>query len=235
MIYVNCLNISEVDESCYKKVYTRASEERKLRAERYRSPEDAKRCILAEALLRFSLKEACGYTEQIVTQYHEHGKPFIKDLENFAYNISHSGEWVVVAYSYDETGTVIDAKVGVDVEKIREFTNCEKLTIRFFAKEEQEYIFSAKSDAERAGRFTEVWTLKESYLKCLGCGLSQSLESFAVDATTGQIQDAPGKRIADVSAKSFVLGQEYYVSVCSKDEDIATKEICGQALGEALM
>ncbi len=235
MIYVNCLNISEVDELCYEKIYARASEERKQRAERYRSAEDAKRCILAEALLRFSLKEACGYTEQIVIQYHEHGKPFIKDLENFSYNISHSGEWVVVAYTYDETGTVKDTKVGVDVEKIREFTNCEKLTIRFFAKEEQEYIFSVKSDAERAGRFTEVWTLKESYLKYLGCGLSQSLESFAVDAATGQIQDASGKRVADVSAGSFVLGEEYYVSVCSNDEDIATKVISMQALWEALM
>lgn len=232
MIHVNCLNISEVDELCYEKIYARTSEERKQRAERYRSAEDAKRCILAEALLRFSLKEACGYTEQIVIQYQEHGKPFIRDLENFAYNMSHSGEWVVVAYSYDETGTVKDTKVGVDVEKIREFTNCEKLTIRFFAKEEQEYIFSAKSDAERAARFTEVWTLKESYLKYLGCGLSQSLESFAVDAATGQIQDTSGKRVADVSAESFVLGEGYYVSVCSNDEDIATKVISMQALWE---
>lgn len=235
MICVNCLNILEVDEECYEKVYARASEERKQKAERYRSPEDAKRCILAEALLCFSLKEACGYTGQIVTQYHEHGKPFIKDMENFAYNMSHSGEWVVVAYSYDETGTVKDAKVGVDVEKIREFTNCEKLAIRFFANEEQEYIFSVKSDAERAARFTEVWTLKESYLKYLGCGLSQSLESFAVDADTGQIQGASGKRVAGVMVTSFVLGEGYYVSVCSNDEDIATKVISMQALREALM
>ena len=227
MIYVNCLNISEVDDGCYEKVYARASEDRKLRAERYRSPEDARRCILAEALLRFCLKEACGYSGQIVTQYHEHGKPFIKDPENFAYNISHSGEWVVVAYSYDETGT---SKVGVDVEKIREFTNCEKLTIRFFAKEEQEYIFSVKSDAERAARFTEVWTLKESYLKYLGCGLSQSLESFAVDAVTGQIQDTSGKPVTDVKVRSFGLGEEYYVSVCGNDEDIMTKVIPMQEL-----
>ena len=235
MIYVNCLNISEVDEGCYEKIYARASEERKQRAERYGSPEDAKRCILAEALLRFSLKEACGYSEQIVTQYHEHGKPFIKDLENFVYNMSHSGEWVVVAYTYDETGTVKDAKVGVDVEKIREFTNCEKLAIRFFANKEQEYIFSVKSDAEKAARFTEVWTLKESYLKYLGCGLSQSLESFAVDAATGQIQEASAKMVADVSVKSFVLGEEYYISVCSNDEDIVTKVISMQALREALL
>ena len=230
MIYVNCLNISEVDDGCYEKVYARASEDRKLRAERYRSPEDARRCILAEALLRFCLKEACGYSGQIVTQYHEHGKPFIKDPENFAYNISHSGEWVVVAYTYDETGTVKDAKVGVDVEKIREFTNCEKLTIRFLANEEQEYIFSVESDAERAARFTEVWTLKESYLKYLGCGLSQSLESFAVNAVTRQIRDASGKAVADVRVRSFGLGEEYYVSVCSNDEDIATKVIPMQEL-----
>ena len=235
MIYVNCLNISEIDDESYEKAYAWASEERKQRAQRYRCAEDARRCILAEALLRFSLKEACGYTGQIETQYHEYGKPFIKGLKNFAYNMSHSGQWVVVAYSYDETGTVKDAKVGVDVEKIREFTNCEKLAIRFLAQEEQEYIFSVKSDAERAARFTEVWTLKESYLKYLGCGLSQSLESFAVDASTGQILDASGKKVADVSAKSFVLGEDYYLSVCSNDQEIITKIISGQALREAFM
>lgn len=230
MIYVNCLNISEIDDAGYEKLYAKVSEERKQRAERYRSPEDARRCILAEVLLRFSLKEACGYSEQIVTQYHEYGKPFIKNPENFAYNMSHSGEWVVVAYTYDASGTVKDAKVGVDVEKIREFNNCEKLAIRFLAKEEQEYIFSVKNDAERAGRFTEIWTLKESYLKYLGCGLSQSLESFAVDAATGQIQDASGKLVTDVKVRSFGLGEEYYVSVCGDDEEIVTKVIRMQEL-----
>lgn len=230
MIYVNCLNISEVDESCYEKVYARASEERKQRAEHFRSPEDAKRCILAEALLSLSLREACGYSEQIVTQYREYGKPFIMNFENFAYNISHSGEWVVVAYSYDASGTVKEAKVGVDVEKIREFSNCEKLTIRFLAKEEQEYIFSVKSDAERAARFTEIWTLKESYLKYLGCGLSQSLESFAVDAARGQIQDTSGKLVADVRVKSYCLEAGYYLSVCGKDEDISIRVITASGL-----
>ncbi|MBR5248897.1 MAG: 4'-phosphopantetheinyl transferase superfamily protein [Lachnospiraceae bacterium] len=230
MIYVNCLNVSEIDEAGYEKLYAKVSDERKQRAERYRSPEDARRCVLAEVLLRFSLKEACGYSEQIVTQYHEHGKPFIKNPENFAYNISHSGEWVLVAYTYDASGTVKDAKVGVDVEKIREFTNCEKLTIRFFAEEEQEYIFSVKNDAEKAARFTEIWTLKESYLKYLGCGLSQSLESFAVDAASGQIRDVSGNLVADVRARSFALGEEYYFSVCSDDDEITTRVIPVEAL-----
>ena len=230
MIYVNCLNISEIDDAGYEKLYAKVSEERKQRAERFRSPEDARRCILAEVLLYFSLKEACGYSEQIVTQYHEYGKPFIMNLENFAYNMSHSGEWVVIAYSYDASGTVKDAKVGVDIEKIREFSNCEKLAIRFFAKEEQEYIFSVKSDAERAARFTEIWTLKESYLKYLGCGLSQSLESFAVDAARGQIQDASGKLVADVRAKSYCVEGGYYLSVCGKDKDISIRVITATGL-----
>lgn len=230
MIYVNCLNVTEIDDASYEKLYEKVSEERKQRAERYRCQEDAGRCILAEVLLRFCLKEACGYSEQIVTQYHEHGKPFIKKPENFAYNISHSGDWVLVAYTYDASGTVKDAKVGVDVEKIRKFTNCEKLTIRFFAEEEQEYIFSAKSDAEKAARFTEIWTLKESYLKYLGCGLSESLESFAVDVTAGQIRDASGKLVEDVRVRSFALGEEYYFSVCSNEQDITTRVIPVQAL-----
>lgn len=229
MIYVNCLNISEVDRSCYEKVYARVSEERKLRAERYRSPEDAQRCILAEALLRFSLKEACGYTEQIVIQYHEHGKPFIKDLENFAYNMSHSGKWVVVGYH--RAGI---SNVGIDVEKIREAGSCEKLAKRFFAKEEQEYIFSTLDEKEKARRFTEVWTLKESYVKYLGSGLSKSLESFSVDGVTGCVRETSGKVIEGVRARSYALGEDYYLSVCSSDREVAIKRIHVQELSGLL-
>ena len=96
--------------------------------------------------------------------------------------------------------------------------------------EEQEYIFSVKNDAEKAARFTEIWTLKESYLKYLGCGLSQSLESFAVDAASGQIRDVSGNLVADVRARSFALGEEYYFSVCSDDDEITTRVIPVEAL-----
>ncbi len=231
MIFVSCLDISEVSRELYERFYETASPERRQRAERYRCPEDAARCILAETLLSFNLKEACGYSGEIITQYNEYGKPFVKDLEHFAYNISHSGKWVVAAYICREG----DVSIGVDVEKVREAAEHEKIANRFFRESEREYIFSAADKKEKAGRFTEVWTLKESYVKYLGTGLSRSLESFSVDGRTGHIRDASGKIVENVTARSYTLGEDYYVSVCSNDEDkeVVIKVISVQCLAEA--
>lgn len=231
MIFVNCLDISEVNPELYKRFYDAASPQRRQKADGYRCPEDAVRCILAETLLRFSLKEACGFAGEIVMQYNEYGKPFVKDLENFAYNISHSGKWVVAAYVCCRG----DVSIGVDVERIREPADHEKLANRFFHEREREYIFSAADKKEKARRFTEVWTLKESYVKYLGTGLSKSLESFAVDGRTGHIRDASGKTVEDVTAGTYALGEEYYLAVCSNDaeKDVVIKVICPKELAEA--
>lgn len=229
MIYVNCLDITEVNQELFEKFYAMASAERKQRADRYSCREDAGRCILAEALLRFSLQEAYGYCPEIDVRYNEYGKPFIKGLENFKYNLSHSGKWVVVGYHVAGINNV-----GIDVEKIREVGSCEKLAKRFFAQEEQEYIFSALDEKEKAGRFTEVWTLKESYVKYLGSGLSKSLESFSVDGATGCVRETSGKVIKGVRARSYALGEDYYLSVCSSGREVTIKRIHMQELSGLL-
>ncbi len=245
MVFVNCLDISEVDQELYDKFYAVTSSERKQRADRYRCPEDVRRCILAEALLRFSLKEACGYSGEIITQYNRYGKPFLKDLENFAYNISHSGKWVVAAYVCHEGNACgnchnngvssdceRDVHIGIDVEKIRETADYEKIANRFFSEREREYIFSAADEKEKSRRFTEVWTLKESYVKYLGTGLSRNLGSFSVDGRTGYIRDASGKVAKDVTARTYTLGEDYYLSVCGNDKDIVIRVIGAEELAD---
>ena len=120
--------------------------------------------------------------------------------------------------------------MGVDVEKIRTFRGCERLAMRFFAADEQEYIFAVKGDNERAERFTKIWTLKECYLKYLGSGLSESLESFSADAYTGKIKESSGKIIAGVNTETFSLDGEYILSVCGNEDNIFMKTVSEQEL-----
>ena len=56
-IVINCFDISNITNEDYQIFYSYATEERKKRADRYRQLEDSKRCILAEALLRYSFSE----------------------------------------------------------------------------------------------------------------------------------------------------------------------------------
>ncbi|MBE6787459.1 MAG: 4'-phosphopantetheinyl transferase superfamily protein [Ruminococcaceae bacterium] len=119
----------------------------------------------------------------------EHGKPFFKDLPNFHFNVSHSGELLVIAIS--------QSAVGVDIEKKRKLNP--KIAKRFHPQE-IDYINSKPSES----RFLEIWTKKEACLKYLGAGLSGGLDTFSV------FEFSP-------TPKTFTHG-EYYISVCGQNE-----------------
>jgi 4'-phosphopantetheinyl transferase len=118
--------------------------------------------LLAELLVRWILHAKLGLDINCIEfGISAFGKPFIKGLENINFNLSHSNEWVVCAFSRLD--------IGVDIEKISSI----KLEIakRFFTKEEYDRILS-KDAHERIVYFYELWTLKESYIKALGLGLT---------------------------------------------------------------
>ena len=68
------------------------------------------------------------------------------------------------------------ATVGVDVEPVRDDVPLE-VADRFFAPAEQAAIRAA---AEPARAFLTSWTLKESYMKARGLGMTLPLDQFAI-------------------------------------------------------
>ena len=73
---------------------------------------------------------------------------------------------------------------------------------------------------ERAKRFTQIWALKESYLKYLGTGISTSLNWFSVDSLQGIVTNQKGEIQEGLKLKSFLFDSDYYLSVCSIEEEI---------------
>ena len=107
--------------------------------------------------------------EKIRLYANEHGKPYLcMDVPLF-FNISHSGAFVVCAFS--------DTEVGVDIERIGKERPA--VAERFFHPEEAACL-SAASGRKRAELFFRYWSAKESVLKYTGTGLSGSLNSFCV-------------------------------------------------------
>ena len=147
--------------------------ERRKKVIRYRMPDDRKRSLAAGLIIRKILNEN-GLSEDSL-KYSENGKPL---ADNLFFNISHAGDYVV--------GVSSDREVGCDIEKIVDAPL--EVTDRFFHLKEAEYIKSAE-DKNRA--FFTLWTLKESYMKMTGRGMSLPLDSFEVVPT----------------AEGFVLGK----------------------------
>lgn len=169
MITLRCITLPEESVGLYEALYRRATPDRKRRADRYLRREDGLRCLAAGALLRSTVERELGRSEfTVITD--PCGKPRIAGQTDFHFNLSHSGNRVVIAYG--------DSPVGVDVQQMRMDTGKENLAKRFFTKEEQIYVFEQPELSE--ARFYRVWTGKESYLKYLGIGLRKSLDSFSI-------------------------------------------------------
>ena len=192
MIQVICADISNLREDNYRVLCEKASPERRNRAARYRNTEDAARCITADALLRHALG-----TDTYTIARMPGGKPCIPERPEFHCNLSHSGNWVAIAFG----GT----PVGVDVEKIRQDSDVEAVARRYFTPQEQRFLAENTRDARQ--RFFEIWTKKESYLKFLGAGLTKDLRSFNV------LDPQPGIRYFGQT-----LPGEYCLSLCTTEE-----------------
>lgn len=147
------------------------STEKRDKLMKFRKTEDRYRGMLAELLARKTICEKFGLqNEQLFFSPNKYGKPLLEGYDNIHFNVSHSGEWVVCA--------IHDKPVGIDVERIHKMD--EGIVRRFFAGEEAQYIVEGLSEVEKQSRFYELWTLKESYIKAEGKGMSIPLNSFAI-------------------------------------------------------
>lgn len=218
MIYVYCLDISKISEEQYHLFYSAAARERQEKADRCRFPEDAAHCIMSDILLKygfqryFEKRKPLVCREGLQIEQGANGKPYIKNAEGFCYNLSHSGKWVVLACG--------DGEMGIDVEKVRENANLERITRRFFTEEERAYIFAPTKEQERRQRFTKIWTGKEGYVKYLGSGLARGLETFSVDGEKGRVKDAEGNCQEGLGLKSWLLEDDYFLSLCSEMDEV---------------
>jgi 4'-phosphopantetheinyl transferase len=107
-----------------------------------------------------------GYRETSLNdlEYTKYRRPYFKD--DFNFNISHSGEYVVCAFSKQTT-------IGIDIEKISEidFHDFE----RTMTSLQWQDIYLA---SEPYRSFFENWTMKESIIKADGRGLSIPLKEI---------------------------------------------------------
>ncbi len=80
---VNCINIGKISSEKYEFFKNRISEERRKRAERFQSANDAYRCVFAEILLKYSLYEVFCKDIEIDLVCNKYGKPRMRNIEDF--------------------------------------------------------------------------------------------------------------------------------------------------------
>jgi 4'-phosphopantetheinyl transferase len=155
------------------------SEREKEKAARFHREGDRQSSICARGALRVLLS---GYTgipaETIRFRYSDTGKPHLEGAD-IAFNVSHSGEWVVLAIGRNRN-------IGVDIEMIKRDLDVEAIASRFFSQVEIELIRSAE---DKHAVFFQLWARKEAYVKARGSGLFRGLSQFTVPIEDGALPE----------------------------------------------
>ena len=183
------------------------SPERQVRIGKYVRREDSCRSLLAELMIRQIIRDKLSLPdEEIAFGVNDFEKPYLIRGKDFHFNISHSGCWVVCA--------VDRFPVGVDIEMIRPVED--EIARRFFSAAEYRDLMEKGVAAGRMHHFFTLWTLKESYLKAVGEGLSRPLESFTI--RVGQCKNislVTGNGSGDWFFKQYDIDENYKMAVCA--------------------
>lgn len=174
-IQVWTLALDDVGEDDWPALESVLDDGERARAARFHFERDRLAYIAAHALLRHQLSTAGG-RDPAAWRFAagEHGKPHLVDPptgRDLRFNITHTKGRVASALAEGVT-------VGVDVEALDRTRINLGVADRFFAPVEVAGIHAQPDGAARAERFLVLWTLKESFIKAIGKGLSQPLNSF---------------------------------------------------------
>jgi 4'-phosphopantetheinyl transferase len=167
------------------------SRDEAARASRLHFEHDRRRFVNCRTALRIILGRYLDtHPAEVRFQYEKNGKPELASSQNscdLRFNVSHSGEWALIAITSGRA-------LGVDIEKVRPMSNHLEIAGRFFSARELEEIL-AVSEPRRQDAFFACWTRKEAFLKAIGAGLSYPLSKFSVSvdpdepAGLGQVGD----------------------------------------------
>lgn len=152
---------------------------------------------LAYRMLALALKREYGIEELPRIETGIHGKPWMPDVPDIHFNISHCKEGILCGVNGTE--------LGVDIESIRIFQ--ERLAKRISHENEWKLI---ECSAQKAEMLCRIWVAKESYLKYKGTGINQDLRKIDLSGCKDDFFEKDGLRF------HLWQNEKYCMSVCSE-------------------
>lgn len=153
------------DETLFWDRYHTLSPARQQKIDRFIFPKDKNLSLAAGLLLQAGLADYGLREQELIIAHTENGKPYLPEYPDLFFNIAHSENLAVCAFSRQE--------IGVDVEKVTAIDLA--IAKQFFYGSEYQAIIASDCPEET---FFDYWVLKESYMKATGRGFALPLEAF---------------------------------------------------------
>ena len=208
------------------------SPDEKAKADRFRFEKDQRRFIVARGTLRHLLaRQLDQKPQQVSFCYGTYGKPTVsldpssKALagadRDFHFNLSHSGEIALCALGHKR-------KVGVDIEQVKTIQRLDGMMRRTLIDSEQRQVKSALGNSQQSRAFLQRWTCKEAYLKAIGLGLTQSMQTIEVQMEPPKLLQVPedcaeGWRLHLVDLSEVNLSEDYVGALAVDGETAVTQ------------
>ena len=173
------------------------------RAQRYRQPADRNRFMYTRHLLRMLLGQ---YTRRapatigITTGLNQ--KPELSDSSGWHMNVSHAGDWILIAIS--------TSSIGVDVEWINPRFAFADLLPTSYCEAERQHI---QSEPEPRLAFYQLWTRKEALIKATAKGLDEDFAMIPSLMGTHAIESHLLGADGDWMVQSFPVSDDYVAAV----------------------
>jgi 4'-phosphopantetheinyl transferase len=164
MIYC-CEHFPWLEEQEYHYYYEMLSKQRQQKLDRYYYFSDKEQGLTAYLLLQYGMMQEIGIFSKPIFTYSKNNKPYITELPNMYFNLSHC--------KYGAVCAIDRVEIGTDIQEITKYDENEaKLVMN------KKEIGIIEKNINRNEAFTRLWTLKESYVKMLGLGIAMDLEQI---------------------------------------------------------
>jgi 4'-phosphopantetheinyl transferase len=202
-------------DDCPAKVLQILSNEEKEKAYSYHNNDDVENYIIGRYLLRTELEKITGVkAKNIFFDYDANGRPHLRDkiISKLDFNISHSNKFVTLAMN-------TDGRIGIDIEK-NDPLDLNMMSDVLNAKD-LDFIGNMSNNKDYLRKFYKLWTLKESFVKALGCGLQYPVKRlFFVFDEKGTIHIKGNADSGKWFFKTHDVNKQYHLAVCVQDGSI---------------
>jgi len=179
------------------------------RASRYVQAKDSNRFIVSRGALRHILGVYLSRPPASIELVEGvNKKPEIYNPANTGlyYNVSHSGDWILIAVARSE--------IGVDIEFINPVFDFNDVMSDIFMPGELAFV----NELDPAERFFTLWTRKEALAKATGQGLDENFMSIPALDGEHTIDDTDAPSVGNWQVTSFDMDQHHIASLaCNLD------------------
>ena len=161
--------LEKLDDDFPENIQKLISNDRFAKYQRLPSSLNKKASVAVYLLLRLALHEVYGIDEVVEFDYAKKGKPSLIKYPQIHFSLSHSHNTAACAVS--------DYEVGVDIQQIAHIS--EKVAKRVLTNEEYEVYSHSQTPDEY---FCKIWTIKESYVKQTGVGITIELNTISAES-----------------------------------------------------